>query len=360
VTFGNLLLAALAICAAGRAAAADKPPAAAPLDVPSESYTHAQQLVAIDGARRLNLFCLGTGSPAVLFEAGLGSTTTTWRHVQGQVATFTRACSYDRAGFGFSDPATRPGDATNVVDDLQRLITVAPIATPIVLVGHSVGGLFATLFAATHKDEVAGMVLIDPSFAHQWEDFTAHGSSADTGALYAKFREVTDGLRTCQALIHAAAPGAPPSASEADCLPSAAMPEHPDNILLATQTQQWMRPSQNDAMVSEAESFYPTTEGGGHPAADDDELDSASGNLAAMPLVVLTAGRTMASFPGLTGAERAQFAAAWNAGHDALAHRSTQGKNVAVPDSGHFIQIDQPTIVVGAIRDVVAQVRVNK
>jgi pimeloyl-ACP methyl ester carboxylesterase len=360
VTSGNLLCAALAICAAGTAAAADKPPANAPSDVSSDSYTHPQQLVAIDGARRLNLFCLGTGTPAVLFEAGLGNTTSTWRHVQGQVATFTRACAYDRAGFGFSDPSTRAGDATNVVEDLQRLITTAPIPTPIVLVGHSLGGLFATLFAASHKDEVAGMVLIDPSFAHQWEDFTAHVPSDEAGTLYAKFREVTEGLRTCQALIRASAPGARPTAKEADCLPSAAMPEHPDNIVLATQTQQWLRPSQNDAMVSEAESFYPTTQGGGHPAVDDDELDSASGNLAAMPLVVLTADRTMASFPGLTDAQRAQFVAAWTAGHDALARRSTQGKNVAVPDSGHYIQIDQPTVVVGAIRDVVNQVRGSK
>jgi pimeloyl-ACP methyl ester carboxylesterase len=360
VTLRNLLLAALAICAAGRAAAADKAAAAAALDVPSASYTHPQQLVAIDGARRLNLFCLGSGSPTVLFEAGLGSTTSTWRHVQGQVATFTRACSYDRAGFGFSDPSTRAGDATNVVDDLQHLITAAPIATPIVFVGHSIGGLFGTLFAASHKAEVAGMVLVDPAFAHQWEDFAAHGSSAETGALYATFREMTDGLRKCQALIRAAAPGAPPSAQEADCLPSADMPEHPDNVLLATMTQQWMRPSQTDAMLSEAESFNATTEGGGNPAADDDELDSASGNLAAMPLVVLTAGRTMASFPGLNDTQRAQFKAAWNAGHDALAHRSTQGKNIAVPESGHFIQIDQPAVVVDAIRGVVEAVRGSK
>ena len=121
-----------------------------------------------------------------------------------------------------------------------------------------------------------------------------------------------------------------------------------------------MRPSQNDAMVSEAESFYPTTEGGGHPAADDDELDSASGNLAGIPLVVLTAGRTMTSFPGLTDAQRVQFAAAWIAGHDALARRSTMGKNIMVPDSGHYIQIDQPSVVVSAIRGVVDAVRGSK
>ncbi len=101
----------------------------------------------------------------------------------------------------------------------------------------------------------------------------------------------------------------------------------------------------------------PTTEGGGHPAADDSELDSASGNLGGMPLVVLTAGHTIDSFAGLTDAQRAQFAAAWAAGHDALARRSTQGRNIAVPDSGHYVQFDKPAVVVGAIRGVVDAVR---
>jgi pimeloyl-ACP methyl ester carboxylesterase len=330
-------------------------------DVASEVFSHPQQLVAIAGGRRLNLYCIGSGTPTVVFDAGLGSSMSTWRHVQGQVALFTRACAYDRAGFGFSDPPGRVADATNVIDDLQSLIVAAPIATPIVFVGHSIGGLYGTLFAAMHKDEVAGMVLVDPAFAHQWEDFTAKFSDADRGAQYQRFRAMTDGMRACRDLIAATDPAKRPGAKEAakvaECLPSASDPDHPDPILLAALTQQWMRPSQYDALVSEAENFVPTTEGGGHPAADDSELDSASGNLGGMPLVVLTAGHTIDSFAGLTDAQRAQFAAAWAAGHDALARRSTQGRNIAVPDSGHYVQFDKPAVVVGAIRGVVDAVR---
>jgi pimeloyl-ACP methyl ester carboxylesterase len=351
------MVAALAICAGGSAWAAETPPAPVAGDVPSGSYTHPQQLVDIDRGRRLNLFCLGSGSPTVVFEAGLGSSSSVWRHVQGRVAAFTRACAYDRAGLGFSDPTGRASDATNVADDLQRLIVVAPIATPVVLVGHSLGGLYATLFAALNKPEVAGMVLVDPSFAHQWEAFVAHASGAETSALYAQFRAMTNTIRACQTLLRAARPGQDLSPKARDCLPSADMPEHPDAVLLAAMTQQWLRPAPNDEVVSEAENFIATTEGGGHPPADDDELDSAPGNLGDMPLVVLTAGRTMADFSGLSSTQRSQFAAAWNDGHDALAHRSTQGRNVAVPNSGHYIQVDQPGIVVDAIRGVVDAAR---
>jgi pimeloyl-ACP methyl ester carboxylesterase len=334
--------------------AAAAPPAKGGADVASDLFTHPQQLVAVGDGRHLNLFCVGSGTPTVVFEAGLGASMSTWRHVQGRVASFTRACAYDRAGLGFSDAPGRTADATNIVDDLQSLIVAAPIATPIVLVGHSIGGLYATLFAAMHKDEVAGMVLVDPSFAHQWEDFTAKFTDAERGAQYGRFRAMTDAMRACRALIATADPAKPANAKEAarvaDCLPSASDPDHPDPILLAALTQQWRRASQNDAVVSEAENFMPTTEGGGHPAADDDELDSASGNLGSMPLVVMTAGHTMSSFPGLTDAQRAQFAAAWTEGHDALARRSTQGRNVEVASSGHNIQYDQPEAVVDAIR----------
>ncbi len=331
--------------------------AAPPEDVASEVFSHPQQLVAVAGGRHLNLYCTGSGAPTVLFEAGLGSSMSVWRHVQGRVASFTRACAYDRAGFGFSDAPGRTADAANIVDDLQNLILAAPIPTPIVLVGHSIGGLYATLFAAMHKNEVAGMVLVDPSFAHQWEDFTAKSSDAERGAAYRRFRAMTDGMRACRATIAAADPAKPPSAKVADCLPSASDPDHPDPALLVALTQQWMRVSQNDALVSEAENFMPTTEGGGHPPADDDELDSASGDLGGMPLVVLTAGNTMASFAGLTDAQRAQFTAAWTAGHEALARRSTQGRNVLIEGSGNYIQNDQPEAVVDAIRGVVDAAR---
>src|SRR5262249_1686113 len=83
-------------------------PSLAQTIVPSRIYTGPQRLVAIDGGRRLNLHCTGSGRPTVLLEAGAGNSIVTWRHVHAQIARFTRVCAYDRAGLGFSDAATRP------------------------------------------------------------------------------------------------------------------------------------------------------------------------------------------------------------------------------------------------------------
>jgi pimeloyl-ACP methyl ester carboxylesterase len=99
-------------------------------------YTRPQQLVTIESNRRLNVYCTGAGSPTVIFDSGLGDGTRTWGLIQPAIAEHTRACSYDRAGLGFSDSPTRPGTSTNAVDDLHRLLHAAHVAPPYVLVGH--------------------------------------------------------------------------------------------------------------------------------------------------------------------------------------------------------------------------------
>lgn len=129
--------------------------------VPAESYSHAQRLVAVDGSRKLNLFCLGHGAPVVMLDAGTGGSTSSWKEVEARAAEITTVCSYDRAGYGFSDRASRPSDASNAIDDLHRLIKKAGLAVPVVLVGHSNGGIYASLYARIFPREVAGMVLVD-------------------------------------------------------------------------------------------------------------------------------------------------------------------------------------------------------
>jgi pimeloyl-ACP methyl ester carboxylesterase len=121
----------------------------------------ALQLVPVGGGRSLYLSCRGTGSPAVVFESGLGVDSRTWLAVQKRVAAQTRACVYDRAGLGTSSPAPSGRTSANLVADLTSLLTRATVSPPYVLVGASFGGLDAQLFAATHADEVAGLVLVD-------------------------------------------------------------------------------------------------------------------------------------------------------------------------------------------------------
>ena len=139
--------------------------AAADSLVASDVYAAPQRLVAVDGARRLNLYCVGSGSPTVILDAGSGNSMATWRHVQAEIGQTTRVCAYDRAGLGFSDAAERPSDLRNIVDDLRRLVKAAPIAAPFVYVGHSLAGAIGLLYVATYPEDIAGAVMVEPAFA---------------------------------------------------------------------------------------------------------------------------------------------------------------------------------------------------
>jgi pimeloyl-ACP methyl ester carboxylesterase len=114
------------------------------------------------GGRHLNLECQGIGTPVVVFVAGLGdSGQAAWRTVWGQVARSTRACTYDRAGLGRSDPGPTPASYQGAADDLRALLRAGHVPGPYLLVGHSLGGLLARLYAHGHPAEVAGVVLVD-------------------------------------------------------------------------------------------------------------------------------------------------------------------------------------------------------
>ena len=114
------------------------------------------------GGRDLHIECTGTGPATLVMEAGLGMDAATWSKLVPLVEG-ARVCTYDRAGQGKSDPAETPRTADDLVNDLSRLLDAAGIEPPLVLVGHSFGGLVARLFAARHPEDVTGVVLIDPS-----------------------------------------------------------------------------------------------------------------------------------------------------------------------------------------------------
>ena len=115
------------------------------------------------GSTQLHLRCAGHGTPTVVLDSGLGEGAETWTKVQTQVAMFTRVVAYDRAGVGKSSPGPKPRTSRQMVGELRALLSAAQIAGPYVLVGHSLGGLNIQLYAIEHPDEVAGVVLADPS-----------------------------------------------------------------------------------------------------------------------------------------------------------------------------------------------------
>ena len=141
------------------------------------NFARPQQMIDI-GGRRLNLVCSGSGPVTVVFDAYSGGAAWDWFEVLPKVAKRTRACAYDRAGLGFSDPSPNP-TLSNAVEDLHKLLGAAGVAPPYVLVGSSYGGAAAQLYAYRYPKQVAGLVLVEP---HHENEF-ARGNKVTGGKL---------------------------------------------------------------------------------------------------------------------------------------------------------------------------------
>jgi pimeloyl-ACP methyl ester carboxylesterase len=109
----------------------------------------------------MHLFCTGQGSPTIVLDSGLGDDFTIWARVQPELSKVTRVCSYDRAGFGWSEP--RPGmrDANAISAELHQLVAVAGVQRPFILMGHSIAGLYLRSYAAHYPNDLAGLVFVD-------------------------------------------------------------------------------------------------------------------------------------------------------------------------------------------------------
>ncbi len=301
--------------------------------------------MTIAPGRRLNLFCTGHGSPVVVLDAGLGGPTTAWASTQPAISSFTEVCSYDRAGQGFSDPGPLPRDTSALVDDLHALLHAAGLPSPYILVGHSLAGLDAVLFADRYLPELAGMVLVDPSFAHQQEVL---GRVPGVAKILAQ--EVPD-MNPCMEATRAhrlpTTPALIDLCLDHDPTYSPALTKVLDRMALST--DHWAD------LTSEVASFR-LVPGGPSFDLDSMELDHEARALGHLPLVVLTAGNSNSGFD-LPAPQVAVLKQLWMAGHDRIAALSSAGRNQVVSNTSHYIQLYQPQAVIAAIREVVEEVR---
>jgi pimeloyl-ACP methyl ester carboxylesterase len=113
------------------------------------------------GGRKLHLRCIGKGGPTVVTENGAGGFSIDWFLVQKQVSSFTRICSYDRAGYAWSDRGPTIDTVEQTMDDLHLLLHAASIPAPYILVGQSIGGLYIRAYQRRYPEEVVGLVLVD-------------------------------------------------------------------------------------------------------------------------------------------------------------------------------------------------------
>src|SRR5687767_2618977 len=148
------------------------------------TYVAPGQLVDV-GGHRLHLHCAGSDTPTVVLESGLGETGAYWAWIATALAPHARVCVYDRAGRGWSDPASAAQDGVAVTTDLHTLLDRAHVPGPFVLVGHSSGAAYARIFAGRYPDQVAGMVLLDAQPTEAFEGLPAYP------AFYSTFRRIS-------------------------------------------------------------------------------------------------------------------------------------------------------------------------
>jgi pimeloyl-ACP methyl ester carboxylesterase len=128
------------------------------------------QMVNVDG-HQMHIRCTGEGSPTVILEAGAYSFSTEWYWVQQQIEQTNRVCSYDRAGNGWSEAVDGVRDGLTLVHELHSLLHESAVEGPYVMVGHSLGGVLAPIYASRYPDDIVGLILVDSAVPKRWADY---------------------------------------------------------------------------------------------------------------------------------------------------------------------------------------------
>jgi pimeloyl-ACP methyl ester carboxylesterase len=304
--------------------------------VDAARYPAPGKLVDI-GGYQLHINCTGTGSPTVILDAGLGGTSLDWSKVQPAVARFTRVCSYDRAGNGWSQTGPGPRTSQQIVTELHALLAHAQINGPYVLVGHSLGGLNMRLYAYRYHAEVVGMVLLDATNEHQFASFGSHPA-------YFPSQAVNSVVQQLQMFSVAAYFGLTRLAFQAGLVPLediAAYPAAVKPIVLAHASQTRYESTQHDEYAALQES-----------AAQVRAARQASPSYGNLPLIVLSHDDSQDQSP-----QGKQMAATWDALQQDLASLSSNSQQSIAQHSGHYINLDRPDLAIAAIQSVWQQAR---
>ena len=295
------------------------------------------------GGFHLHLKDAGHGSPTVVFDAALGGSCLSWCFVQPQVAAWTRACSYDRAGLGWSGAGPSPRTIGRIASELHELLRLAEAPPPYVLVGHSFGTLAARMFAARYRNEVAGLVLVEPAFPEdliepsraEWKRMRRAVRLCRYGTVAAKLR-LTSPLVGGDALSLARAAGsfvgrrAFQRQDDGLVSPIQKLPDRERALL----RWMWTQPRFFRALGSQIESI----------AQSARELMEANESLADLPLVVISATNPQPHHVKMQAA---------------LAGASSKGRRIVADASGHWVPLDQPEVVVKAVEEMIELIKTS-
>ena len=279
----------------------------------------AGRLVDVRG-RKMDIDCTGEGTPTVILDSGLGDSYLSWRKVQPEIAKFTRVCSYDRAGLGYSEPSSQPRTSKVIAEELHALLQAASVSPPYVIVGHSMGGYDVRVYTSRYRNEIVGMVLVDASHPDQESRFPAELKNME-GSWH----------REAQFIASTMPFGIPRLLGLCD-----------DDAVTRAADCNWHSAREQLAEMS----AFPES------AAET----AQTGSLSDMPLAVLSHDPDKPSSdlpPDLAKPTNE----AWEKMQEELAHLSTRGTQTVAKNSAHYIQIDRPEVVIDAVRNVVEQAR---
>ncbi len=287
------------------------------------------------GGHRLHVYCTGKGSPTVVLESGFEEFTFDWILVQSKLEKFTRVCSYDRAGYAWSDPGPLPRTFAQINLELHDALSKLGEPGPYVLVGHSYGGPVVRNFALTYPREVAGVVFLDGASEDgrfsMWHKAVLFRSGAKGNAIPAPHEE----------MLASDKPTLPAPSSKVEPLdpPFDRLPPDIQKLHLWAQSQPALGKAEESERTWSPEYFQQWHD---HPQV---------GAFGSIPLIVLT--RAEGGYDDSLDIPGAQLEAERKETQARLALLSKNGKNILV-SSGHNMQVEAPEVVVKAIRDVIA------
>ena len=276
-------------------------------------YPAPGELITVDGFD-MHIYCIGEGSPTVVFEAGLGGTYMDWVLVQPHIAEQTRTCAYDRSGMGYSDFVGASLDTQATAERLHQLLNEAQIEAPYILVGHSVGGIHVRSFHKLYAEDVVGMVLIDSSHENQGQYLPEQPVIVD--ALYA----------------------VAPLLARIGILRSLGIADQnivTDHLTLEQIAQSSVLYNRND--------FWLALQAENQMATVNTSQQTAPSSMADLPLIVIS--------QNVAGMEETEpeMANLWLDLQSELAMLSTNSKHIIAENSGHYVHYDQPQIVIDTI-----------
>lgn len=290
------------------------------------------------GGRRLHMDVAGHGSPCVILEAGIAASSLSWALVARKVAEFATVVTYDRAGFGWSDPSPHRSTAVDAARDLALLVEKAELNGPLVLAGHSFGGLIVRVFQQLHPEGVSGMVLVDPVCRSEWREANEpRKRMLARGVMLSRRGELLARLgivRLALWLLMSGSRSIPKLLARASAGRAAGLTERLTGEVRKMPPELWPKVA---AHWSQARCFHAMANALENLPLSVTQIDE-SRSLNDLPLVVLSAATANAQ-------ELRE--------HENEARLSTRGVHQVVGASGHWMQLDAPDTIVEAVRRLV-------